>query len=171
MSERSSKNKAAHRPSTGKASKPYVSEAERLLQEWEETSLTAEDRLADRALRLLEEQIVTLQLPPGSIWSEAALSARIKIGRTPVREAVQRLAADHFVVIMRRHGMPLAPLMIGMVLGPLAETSLRDALLSTNGNYAVFVSGPIPLVLYGLLLLVLAITLRNKIVSRTRRDI
>ena len=102
----------AHRASAGKASKPYGSEAERLLQEWEETSLTAEDRLADRALRLLEEQIVTLQLPPGSIWSEAALSARIKIGRTPVREAVQRLAADHFVVIMRRHGIMISQINI-----------------------------------------------------------
>jgi putative tricarboxylic transport membrane protein len=73
--------------------------------------------------------------------------------------------------IMRRHGMPLAPLMIGMVLGPLAETSMRDALLSTNGDYSVFVTGPIPLALYGLLLVVLAVAVRNKVVSRTRKDV
>ena len=35
---------------------------------------------------------------------------------------------------MRRHGMPLAPLMIGMVPGPLAETSLCDELLFTVGS-------------------------------------
>ena len=72
---------------------------------------------------------------------------------------------------MRRHGVPLAPLMIGMVLGPLAETSMRDALLSSNGDYSVFVTGPIPLVIYSLLLIVLALTVRSKIVNRARRDV
>ncbi len=72
---------------------------------------------------------------------------------------------------MRRHGVPLAPLMIGMVLGPLAETSMRDALLSSNGDYSVFVAGPIPLVIYGLLLIVLALTVRSKIVNRARQDV
>jgi DNA-binding GntR family transcriptional regulator len=60
--------------------------------------------LADRAWRQLEEMIVTLELPPGSVWSEAELSKKIGIGRTPVREALQRLEADHLVVIVRRHG-------------------------------------------------------------------
>ncbi|MFI7495572.1 tripartite tricarboxylate transporter permease [Kocuria sp. M4R2S49] len=73
--------------------------------------------------------------------------------------------------IMRRHGVPVAPLLIGMVLGPLAETSLRDGLLSSNGDYSVFVTGPIPLVLYGLLFIVLALTVRSKIVNRARRDV
>jgi putative tricarboxylic transport membrane protein len=73
--------------------------------------------------------------------------------------------------VMRRYGMPLAPLMIGIVLGPLAETSMRDALLSSNGDYSIFVSGPIPLVLYGLLLVVLAFTVRSKIVNRARQDV
>lgn len=112
MSERKSRTKSTARAPTDRARKSNTSEAERLLLEWEETSLSTEDRLADRALRLLEEQIVTLQLPPGSIWSEAALSDRIKIGRTPVREAVQRLAADHFVVIMRRHGIMISQINI-----------------------------------------------------------
>ena len=71
---------------------------------------------------------------------------------------------------MRRHDMPLAPLMIGMVLGPLAETSLRDGLLSSDGDYSVLVSGPIPLVIYGGLLIVIALTIRSKVVARSRRD-
>ena len=53
---------------------------------------------------------------------------------------------------MRRFGVPLAPLLIGMVLGPLAETSMRDALLSSHGDYGIFVAGPIPIVIYALLL-------------------
>mgnify|MGYP001044142619 CR=1 FL=1 len=48
--------------------------------------------------------IVNLELPPGSVWSEMELSKRLGIGRTPVREALQRLEADHLVEIIRRHG-------------------------------------------------------------------
>ncbi|MGO1307609.1 MAG: tripartite tricarboxylate transporter permease, partial [Microbacterium gubbeenense] len=41
--------------------------------------------------------------------------------------------------LMRALDFPLAPLIIGMVLGPLAETSLRDAAMSANGDFAVLV--------------------------------
>lgn len=72
--------------------------------------------------------------------------------------------------LMRMHDYPLAPLIIGMVLGPLAETSLRDAVISANGDASVLVQGPIVLTLYGLLAIVLLLTLRSKVTSRTRRD-
>lgn len=99
--------------SSGEANSPARPlDADKLISEWSEATLPGEERLADRALRLLEEQIVTLQLPPGSVWSESALSARIKIGRTPVREAVQRLAADFLVTIMRRHGIMISQINI-----------------------------------------------------------
>ncbi|WP_309068463.1 tripartite tricarboxylate transporter permease, partial [Microbacterium sp.] len=39
--------------------------------------------------------------------------------------------------VMRAADYPLAPLIIGMVLGPLAETSLRDATMSANGDFSV----------------------------------
>ena len=61
--------------------------------------------LTDRAYRLLEEQIATLQLPPGTVLSELALAERLKIGRTPIREALQRLARDGLVVVLRRRGI------------------------------------------------------------------
>jgi DNA-binding GntR family transcriptional regulator len=60
--------------------------------------------LSDQARARLEEMIVSLELAPGSIWSEAELSAKIAIGRTPVREALQRLEVDHLVRILPRHG-------------------------------------------------------------------
>jgi len=60
---------------------------------------------ADQAHLQLEEMIVTLQLPPGSHWSEEGLADRIGIGRTPVREAVKRLQADYLVSILPRHGL------------------------------------------------------------------
>jgi DNA-binding GntR family transcriptional regulator len=94
---------------TGRAKPSLLQlDAKQLLIKLDELELSVHERLADRALRLLEEQIVTLQLAPGTVWSETALSERIKIGRTPVREAVQRLAADYLVVIMRRHGIMIS---------------------------------------------------------------
>lgn len=61
--------------------------------------------LTDRAYRELEERIVTLQLAPGSAVSEAELSQRLGIGRTPIREALQRLARERLVTILPRRGI------------------------------------------------------------------
>jgi DNA-binding GntR family transcriptional regulator len=61
--------------------------------------------LTDRAYRELEELIVTLQLPPGTVVSEQALAQRTTIGRTPIREALQRLARDGLVVVLPRRGI------------------------------------------------------------------
>ncbi len=61
--------------------------------------------LTDQAYGHLEEMIVTLQLPPGSAVSETALSQRLGIGRTPIREALQRLARERLVTILPRRGI------------------------------------------------------------------
>jgi DNA-binding GntR family transcriptional regulator len=61
--------------------------------------------LTERAWRALEEEIVTLRLPPGAAVGEAMLSERLGIGRTPIREALQRLAREHLVRIMPRRGI------------------------------------------------------------------
>jgi len=50
--------------------------------------------------------------------------------------------------ILRRQGMPMPPLVIGMVLGPTLEISLRQGLIITDGSFMAFFSGhPIALVL------------------------
>jgi DNA-binding GntR family transcriptional regulator len=63
------------------------------------------ETLTDKAYRALEEDIVTLRIPPGTVVSEAILSRRLGVGRTPVREALQRLAREGLVVIMPRRGI------------------------------------------------------------------
>jgi DNA-binding GntR family transcriptional regulator len=49
--------------------------------------------------------IVRLELPPGQSVSEALLSERLHIGRTPIREALQRLAREGLVRILPRRGI------------------------------------------------------------------
>src|SRR5687768_16722558 len=66
---------------------------------------TDESTMTERAYRQLEELIVTLQLPPGTILSEQMLAHRLEIGRTPIREALQRLALDGLVTILPRRGI------------------------------------------------------------------
>lgn len=61
--------------------------------------------LTERAYRTLEEMIVTLKLSPGVAVSESALSEQLGIGRTPIREALQRLARERLVTILPRRGI------------------------------------------------------------------
>jgi DNA-binding GntR family transcriptional regulator len=63
-----------------------------------------------RAYHALERMIVTLELAPGSVMTEGALIERIGLGRTPVREAVQRLAWEGLFEIRPRAGLAVAPL-------------------------------------------------------------
>jgi len=66
------------------------------------------ETLTEQAYRQLEEQIVTLQLRPGEFLSEHALSQGLAIGRTPIREALQRLAREGLVSILPRKGILVA---------------------------------------------------------------
>ncbi len=59
----------------------------------------------DKAYCALEEMIVTGELPPGSQWSETTLSERVGIGRSPVRDALQKLAFQRLVEIAPRQGI------------------------------------------------------------------
>jgi DNA-binding GntR family transcriptional regulator len=68
-------------------------------------ALQADVTLTDRAYAELEELIVTLQLPPGTALSELVLAGRLGIGRTPIREALQRLSRDGLVNILARRGV------------------------------------------------------------------
>src|ERR1700741_3359151 len=58
--------------------------------------------LTDQAYNRLEERIVTLKLAPGAILSEQVLSSELGIGRTPIREALQRLAREGLVLVLPR---------------------------------------------------------------------
>lgn len=65
--------------------------------------------LTDKAYDIIEEMIVTTELKPGQVYSEAELSGLVNIGRTPVREAIKRLEPTHVVNIIPRNGIKIAP--------------------------------------------------------------
>ena len=52
---------------------------------------------SEEAYARLLERIVYLDMPPGSVVNEARLREELKIGRTPIREALQRLARENLV--------------------------------------------------------------------------
>ena len=60
--------------------------------------------LADRAYAELRDRIVTLAIPPGAPINEDALGRDLEMGRTPVREAIKRLALERLVTVFPRRG-------------------------------------------------------------------
>lgn len=66
---------------------------------------SAAPSLAERAYDEIRRMIIRLELAPGDVVREADLQAALDMSRTPIREALQRLARDHFVSVIPRRGM------------------------------------------------------------------
>lgn len=65
---------------------------------------------SSKAYRGLEKMIVTLELAPGAVVTERMLIERLSLGRTPVREAIQRLTWEGLLAVRPRAGIIVAPL-------------------------------------------------------------
>src|SRR5215203_4306073 len=63
------------------------------------------ETLSTRAYGEIRGMIIRLELAPGEVVREEELQRQLGIGRTPIREALQRLARDQFVTVMPRRGM------------------------------------------------------------------
>jgi DNA-binding GntR family transcriptional regulator len=70
---------------------------------------------ANEIRTVLQEEIESGSLPPGAPLDERALATRFQVSRTPVREALQQLAARDLVRIAPRQGMRVARLSINQV--------------------------------------------------------
>jgi DNA-binding GntR family transcriptional regulator len=68
------------------------------------TPVPATGLLSDRAYAALRDRLISLQIPPGTPIDEEALTRELGVGRTPVREAVRRLALEGLVVVFPRRG-------------------------------------------------------------------
>jgi DNA-binding GntR family transcriptional regulator len=69
-------------------------------------------RLSDKAYHRIKQKIITLELAPLSAIDEQALMEDLQLGRTPIREALQRLAAEDLVLLAPRRGMFVADISI-----------------------------------------------------------
>ena len=69
--------------------------------------------LADSAYLRLREEIISVQLPPGTLLREDELRQRFGMGRTPIREALQMLRHTGFVTVLPRRGTLVSEINIG----------------------------------------------------------
>ncbi|MBD3174746.1 MAG: GntR family transcriptional regulator, partial [Armatimonadia bacterium] len=59
-------------------------------------------RLSEKAYALIKEKVVTLELPPSTLIDEQSLMEDLGLGRTPIREALQRLDSEGLVNVIAR---------------------------------------------------------------------
>ncbi len=92
-------------------------------------------RESDRVEQELRHLILTLQIDPGLSVTEASLINRYGWGRTPLREAFQRLAEQSLLQVIPHHGVVVTPLSVfefvevmdamAMVIGPAASLACK----------------------------------------------
>lgn len=79
-------------------------------------SASSSQSLAEQAYRVLEHKLVMLELAPGSVVSEGQLIQMTGLGRTPVREAMQRLAQQNLFEVLPRKGLRVTPISLTDIL-------------------------------------------------------
>ena len=77
--------------------------------------------LSEEAYTQLRSMIVRLDFVPGDVLREDDLQDQLGIGRTPIREALQRLEREHFVNVVPRQGIFVTGIDVGE-LSMLFET-------------------------------------------------
>ncbi|WP_344615020.1 GntR family transcriptional regulator [Dactylosporangium salmoneum] len=84
------------------------------------TSIKRPGTAVDDLVAALRERIVSGQLPPGLRLSQQQLAEDMQVSRTPLREALQRLATEGLVVTQANRGMVVAPASLSDVEGSYA---------------------------------------------------
>jgi putative tricarboxylic transport membrane protein len=115
--------------------------------------------------------LLVLNLPLVGLWVKllkiprAPLYAGILIFATVGVYGMRQSAFDLFLmyaiglvgVLMRRFDFPTAPVIVGMILGPMAEAQLRNALSIGEGRWTVFLQRPASAVLLAVIIAVLVV--------------
>lgn len=107
----------------------------------------------------LRSVVRLLDLPKPLLWSGILLFCAV--GTFAVRNSLfdvwLMLGAGMLGLILRRLGFPPGPIVLGLLLGSLAEANLRRALVISGGSYEVFLTSPIALVLFGVSILAVVV--------------
>ncbi len=100
-----------------------------------------------------------LKLPKAPLYAGILIFATV--GVYGMRQSAFDLALMYAVgllgVVMRRFGFPTAPVVVGMILGPLAEAQLRNALSIGEGKWSVLVERPMSAALLAVVVAVLVL--------------
>lgn len=105
----------------------------------------AEDRaisLNELAYLRFRQALITLQYKPGDYLNMAQVMADLEVGRTPVNQAVHRLAAEGLLQILPRKGVMVAPLSLDDAF-ELIEVRLVNELLCIRLATARITTGQI----------------------------
>jgi putative tricarboxylic transport membrane protein len=100
-----------------------------------------------------------LKIPRAPLYAGILIFATVGVYgmRQSAFDLVLMLGFGLVGVVMRRFGFPTAPVIVGMILGPLAEAQMRNALSIGEGSWVVFVQRPMSLTLVVVLVAVLTI--------------
>lgn len=88
--------------------------------------------LSEIAYHRLEEAIVTLSLRPGAVLTEAQLIDLVGVGRTPVREALIRLAQQGLVEILPRKGVAVTDINAIDIMAALDAREVLERLIASD---------------------------------------
>ena len=88
--------------------------------------VTSHGSVSERIYLGLRQEIMHCEIAPGATLDAASIARRYEVSKTPVRDAMQKLAADGLVTILPRSGYRVAPITCLLYTSP----SPRD--LSTS---------------------------------------
>jgi putative tricarboxylic transport membrane protein len=118
-------------------------------------------------LPLVKIWVKVLQIPRPYLYAGILLFAAL--GTYAVNFVVDDLIVLLVIGVagffMRRHGYPVAPLVVGLILGPMAEEQVRRTLQISEGSLSALVTSPFAAIAYSVLLVLLV----TAVVLRLRR--
>lgn len=118
-------------------------------------------------LPLVKIWVKVLQIPRPYLYAGILLFAAL--GTYAVNFVVDDLIVLLVIGVigffMRRHGYPVAPLVVGLILGPMAEEQVRRTLQISEGDPTALVASPFAAIAYGVLVVLLTVA----VVLRLRR--
>lgn len=69
--------------------------------------------LNEQAYRMFRHRLITLQYKPGEYLNTAAVMEDLQLGRTPINQAIHRLATEGLLKILPRKGVMVSPTLHG----------------------------------------------------------